>query len=132
MRPINGRVLVRQLPYMPSKLIKAAGVTDKACENEGIVVALSPCRIAYKLKRDSKGRVVGQEATGATFPHEVNVGDRVIFPGKYLDDDVQFINGEKHRWIDGNEILGIVDADQPEFEHPITGEKIKETALLTH
>lgn len=115
-RPVCGRVLIKQLPFKPSKILHVAGMVDRAYENEGEVVAISAYRIACKLLRDSKGRVVGEEITGATFPHEVKPGDRVIFPGKYLDDDVQFINGEKHRWIEGNKILGIVDAEQVEVQ----------------
>ena len=124
-KPVNGRILVKQLPYVPSKIIEAAGVIDKAYENEGIVVALSPFR--YGRKR-FKG---GWKHTGDTFPHEVKVGDRVIFPGSYQDDDVQFINGEKHRYIESWDIQAIIDAPQPtELEHPITGKKINKVPIL--
>ena len=124
-KPVNGRILVKQLPYVPSKIIEAAGVIDKAYENEGIVIALSDFR--YGRKR-FKG---GWEHTGDTFPHEVKVGDRVIFPGSYQDDDVQFINGEKHRYIESWDIMGIVNAPQPtELENPLTGEKINKVPIL--
>lgn len=124
-KPVNGRVLVKSLPYVPSKIIEAAGVIDKAYENEGIVVSLSEYRLARKK---TKG---GYTLTGQTLPHEVKVGDRVIYPGSYQDDDVQYINGEKHRWIDSWDILGIVDAPQPTvLEHPITGEQIERTRII--
>lgn len=124
-KPVNGRILVKQLPYVPSKIIEAAGVIDKAYENEGIVIALSDFRYGRKC---FKG---GWEHTGDTFPHEVKVGDRVIFPGSYQDDDVQFINGEKHRCIDSWDVRGVINAPQPtELEHPVTGEKIARTSIL--
>lgn len=123
LKPIMGRVLVRQIPYKPSRIVQLITI-DKANENEGIVVALSPCQHLRKMKRDDKGRNVGYDLTGATIPHELKVGDRVIFPGSYQDDDVQFINGEKHRWLVAQDILGIIDVQQPEgFENAITGEK---------
>ena len=126
--PTNGRVLVRQLPYKPSKMLEVVSV-DKACENEGIVVALSPFR--YGRKRGKKGV---WEHTGDTFPHEVKIGDRVIFPGSYADEDTMTFNGVKHRCIDSWDIQGIVDAPQPEgFENPITGEVMPDKhPLLIH
>ncbi len=121
--PLNGRVMVRPLPYKPSKILEFF-THDKAFENEGIVEAVSECQYAYRLKRDSKGRTVGREMTGITFPHEVKVGDRVMFPGKYVDDDTHTLNGVKYRYIESWEILCRVEADQPEgFDNPITGEK---------
>jgi len=114
--PTNGRVLVRQLPYRPSKIIDVFTI-DKADENEGIVAALSPCR--YGRKR-IKG---GWEHTGVTFPHEVKVGDRVMFPGSYQDEDTVTLNGQKHRCLESWDIIGIIERDQPEhYEHPLTGE----------
>lgn len=124
--PCNGRILVRQLPYKPSKIIEAAGVIDKAVENEGVVVALSPCRMAYKLKRDARGRVVGREPTGVTFPHEVKIGDRVIFPGTYQDQDVMFFNGEKHRCLEPWDIQGILHKEQVE----LPGESVRVLDLI--
>lgn len=117
--PTNGRVLVRQLPYKPSKSIEICSI-DHADENEGIVVALSPFR--YGRKKGAKG---AWEHTGDRFPHEVKVGDRVLFPGSYQDEDVMRFNGEKHRCLDSWEIVGVLTEAQPEgFEHPMTGEKL--------
>jgi co-chaperonin GroES (HSP10) len=117
-QPVNGRVLVRQLPYKPSKILEVCSI-DKADENEGIVVALSPCRYGRKKTR------FGWEMTGHTFPHEVKLGDRVIFPGSYQDEDTTTFNGEKHRCLDSWSIVGIVHAPQPEgYNHPLTGEKL--------
>lgn len=119
--PTNGRVLVRQLPYKPSAIIEVVD-SDKAVENEGIVVALSPCRFGRKIIRE-RGKVAGWEHTGATFPHEVKLGDRVFFPGSYQDSDTMTLNGVKHRCLDSWEIVGIMEAPQPEgFENPVTGE----------
>lgn len=124
-KPVNGRILVKQLPYVPSKIIEAAGVIDKAFENEGIVVAVSDYRFGRKR---FKG---GWEHTGDTFPHEVKAGDRVIFPGSYQDDDVQFINGEKHRYLESWDIQAIIDAPQPtNLEHPVTGAPLARTPIL--
>lgn len=117
--PANGRVLVRQLPYKPSKLIEVPNI-DFAYENEGIVVALSPFR--YGRRKTGKG---SWEHTGDTFPHEVALGQRVFFPGSYADDDTMTFNGVKHRCLESWDIMGIMDAPQPEgFDHPITGEKL--------
>ncbi len=117
--PANGRVLVRQLPYKPSTIIEIPNM-DYAFENEGIVVALSPFR--YGRKKHPKG---AWEHTGHTFPHEVKVGDRVFFPGSYQDDDTMTFNGVKHRCLDSWDLMGVMDAPQPEgFNNPITGEKI--------
>ena len=122
--PCNGRILVRQLPYKPSKIIEAVSI-DKAVENEGIVETLSPHRYARrKTKR-------GWEMTGAILPHEVKVGDRVIFPGSYQDDDVQYFNGEKYRYIESWDVCAIIHAEQPQgLDNPITGEKLPEIRLV--
>lgn len=118
--PTNGRVLVRQLPYRPSKILDVVSI-DKADENEGIVVALSPFR--YGRKRGKMGQ---WEHTSHTFPHEVKIGQRVFFPGSYQDSDTMTFNNVKYRCLDSWEIVGILDAPQPEhFEHPMTGERIE-------
>lgn len=115
-RPTNGRVLVRELPYKPSRLIQVVDC-DRAVINEGIVVALSDHKFA---RRKIKG---GWEMTGTTLPHDVSIGDRVIFPGKYVQDDVIELNRVRHRVLDAWEIQGIVDAPQPEgWEDPLSGE----------
>ncbi len=116
--PTNGRVLVRQLPYRPSKIIDVFTV-DHADENEGIVVALSPCRYGRKKKKGEWSH------TGVTFPHEVKVGDRVFFPGSYRDEDTMTFNGVKHRCLESWDIMGVMTEPQPEhYEHPVTGEKL--------
>jgi len=124
-RPVNGRVLVKQLPYRPSKIIQVLN-SDKACENEGIVVAISPHRYGRKRTRG------GWENTHLKLDHEVQVGDRVLFPGKYQDDDVSHFNGVKHRFLESWEILAILDRPQPEgYTSVITGESTpEETAML--
>lgn len=119
--PTNGRVLVKQLPYRPSKLLDVVSI-DKADENEGIVVALSPFRYGRKYDRKK-----GWEHTGDTFPHEVQVGQRVFFPGSYQDQDTLSFNGVKYRCLDSWEIVGIMDAPQPDFfEDPKTGQKLED------
>ena len=120
--PTNGRVLVRQLPYKPSKIIQAVSI-DKADENEGIVVALSRCQFGRKAKGSGKNRVY--EHTGVEFPHEVKIGDRVFFKGSYGDEDVMTFNGVKHRCLNSFEIIGVMNAPQPEgLDNPITGEHL--------
>lgn len=117
--PTNGRVLVRQIPYRPSKILEVISI-DKADENEGIVVALSPFRYGRKYSRAK-----GWEHTGDTFPHEVKVGDRVFFPGSYTDSDTMTFNGVKHRCLDSWDIMGIMDAPQPTgYEDPFTGQML--------
>ncbi len=114
--PVNGRVLVKELPYKPSKLIQVVDC-DRAVINEGIVVALSDHKYA---RRKVKG---GWIMTGETLPHDVKVGDRVIFPGKYVQDDVIELNRVRHRVLDAWEIQGVLHADQPEgWEDPLSGE----------
>ncbi len=116
--PTNGRVLVKQLPYKPSRILEVCSI-DRADENEGIVVALSPHRYGRKKRKGE------WHQTGETFPHEVKVGQRVFFPGSYQDADTMAFNGVKYRCLDSWEIMGIMDAPQPEgFDHPISGEKM--------
>ena len=116
--PLNGRVLVRALPYKPSKIIEVS-THDRADENEGIVVALSPCRYGRRKTND------GWKHTGDILKHDVRVGDRVFFPGSYQDDDTMTFNGQKYRAIDSWELIGVMSAPQPEgFDHPVTGEKL--------
>lgn len=112
-------MLIKQLPYKPSMTIEVCSI-DRADENEGIVVALSECQYGRKYSRSK-----GWEHTGHTFPHSLKVGDRVFFPGSYQDEDTMTFNGEKYRCMDSWNILGIMDAPQPEgFRHPLTGEII--------
>jgi len=122
-RPCNGRILVRQLPYKPSTIIELVS-RDKADENEGIVVALSPFRYGRKKLGANAGARRGEIVyTSETFPHEVALGDRVLFSGRYLDDDTMTFNGVKHRCLDSWEIVGILDKPQPEgYDSVITGE----------
>lgn len=131
-KPINGRVLVRQLPYKPSKVIEIVN-TDNAFDNEGIVERVPDFVPAMKLIK-SRGRVVGKEATGALLPCQVKIGDRVIFKSKYQDDDWQITNGVKYRYIDHDDILSIIEVERPEgFENPITGDKSPDKhPLLIH
>lgn len=122
-KPVGGKVTVQPLPYKPSKTIEIY-THDKADENEGIVVALSDCQ--YGRKYDKKK---GWEHNGHTFPHELQLFDRVIFPGSYQDEGVMRFNGVKYRTIESWEIQGIVDAERPEgFTNPQTGD----VQLSTH
>jgi co-chaperonin GroES (HSP10) len=119
--PVGGRVLVRQLPYKPSKIIEVCNI-DRADENEGIVAALSECQYGRKFDKRK-----GWEHNGLTFPHSVKVGDRVFFEGSYQDSDTMTFNGVKYRCLDSWEIKGVLHAPQPEgYRHPITGELIPE------
>lgn len=116
--PTGGRVLVRQLPYRPSKILEVVSI-DKADENEGIVAALSPCQ--YGRRKHGKR---GWEHTGDTFPHELQLGQRVFFEGSYADQDTMTFNGVKYRCLDSWQILGILEAPQPDyFENAATGER---------
>lgn len=116
--PVGGRVLVRQLPYKPSSYLEICNI-DRACDNEGIVEAISECQYGRKKVKG------GWEHTGVTFPHTVKVGDRVFFEGRYQDDDTMSFNGVKYRCFDSWEIKGIMTAPQPEgFLHPVTGERL--------
>ena len=119
--PTNGRILVKELPYKPSKILQVVDC-DRAVINEGIVVSMSPHKFA---RRRIKG---GWEMTGKTLPHDVSIGDRVLFPGKYVQDDVIELNRVRHRVLDAWEIQGILHADQPEgWEDPLSGELRKDT-----
>lgn len=123
-KPLAGRVLVRQIPYKPSTLVEIVSF-DKADENEGIVVALSAFRHGRRKTR------MGWEITADIFPHELALGDRVIFPGKYSDEDTLTFNGVKHRCLDSWEITGIVEKPQPEgFTNPLTGEVTPDHHIL--
>lgn len=114
-KPTHGRVLVRQLEYKPSSLIEIV-TRDKADHTEGIVCALSPFRHGRK-------RVKGEwHITADTFPHEISVGDRVIFPGRYQDDDTITLNGQLYRALDSWDIHGIITKDRPDgFTNPVDG-----------
>jgi len=113
--PVNGRVLIEELPFRPSKTIELI-THDVADRTEGIVAALSPCRFGRKK---TKG---GWEHNGHTFPHDLKVGDRVIYLPKYQDDDIMHLNGKKFRCLDAWEIVGVLDAPPIEgYENPLTG-----------
>lgn len=114
--PLNGRVLIEELPFKPSKVIECVSV-DKADRTEGTVVALSPFRMGRKK---IKG---GWEHNGIMMEHEVAVGDRVIFPGKYQDDDLVEVNRKRYRCIDSWDLVAKIEKPQPEgWEDPLTGE----------
>ncbi len=116
--PTNGRVLIWELPFKPSKILECISI-DKADRTEGIVCKLSPCQLGRKYFRG------GWEHNAWTYPHEVKVGDRVFFKGSYQDEDTMTFNGVRYRCMDSHEIVGILDAEQPEgFDHPTTGEKL--------
>lgn len=126
--PLNGRVLVEELPFKPSTIIECFSI-DRADITEGIVVALGPHR--FGRRRTGKGE---WEHTGDTFPHQVSVGDRIIFPPKYLDDDIIIANRKRYRAIDSWDVVAIIEKPQPEgFENAITGEKTPDHhPLLIH
>ena len=118
-RPVNGRVLVEQLPYKPSKSIEVT-THDKADECEGIVVALSEHRYGRRYLPQK-----GWEHTGAILPWEIKVGDRVLFPPTYQDEDVLHMGGKKYRSLNSWDIVAVIDKPQPTgFIHPLTGENL--------
>lgn len=125
-RPVNGRVMVRELPYRPSKILEVVS-TDRADFTEGIVVALSEGKYARRKTRK------GWEMTGTILPHDVALGDRVILRGSYQDDDLLTINGVKHRIMDPWEIEAIIEKPQPTgYEDPQSGEMLPDKhPLLT-
>lgn len=117
--PVNGRVLVEELPYKPSKIIECLS-GDRADATEGIVRALSAHK--YGRKKIRKG---GWEMNGVLLPHDVKVGDRIVMRPKYVDDDLMTVNGKRYRVLDPWEIEAIIERPQPVgYEHPVTGEKL--------
>lgn len=115
-KPVNGRICVQPLPYKPSKTLELVS-EDNADIFEGYVVAISDHKFG---RRKVKG---GWEMTGQIIPHDVKVGDRVIFKPQYAQDDFVKLNGREYRILDAWDIYCIVEADRPEgFENPITGE----------
>lgn len=130
-RPCNGRVLIRQLPYKPSKIVQIFS-GDRADENEGIVVALSPHRFGRKILGEKHGRRKGDTVmTNQVFPHDLKLGDRVFFRGSYQNEDTMTFNGVKHRCLDSWEILGVMDSPQPEgYENAVTGERTPDSHPL--
>lgn len=115
--PTMGKIMVQQLEPKLSKIIEVVTI-DRADETESVVVALSPCQ--YGVKYSKRG---GWSHTGATFPHEVHLFDRVVHEGCYQDDSFLRLNGVKYRFLEPREIKGIIHAEQPKgFENPTTGE----------
>lgn len=122
--PINNRVLVRLLPYRPSKVVEVVN-QDNAFLNEGIIEKLPKIRLAKKIKKDNRGRNIGYEYTGIQLPIELNIGDRIIMEGTYQMEDTQRINGEYFRWLDYDDIKGIIHAEQPPIQNAVTGEAVE-------
>lgn len=106
--PVNGRVLLRALPFKPSSLIQLVD-DDKANETESIVVALAPYKLGYRKK---KGIV--EVLPDVRLEWDIKVGDRVIHEGCYQEDDKFSVNGEKYRVMDPWQIKAIIDRPQPE------------------
>lgn len=114
-KPANGRVCVQPLPYKPSKTIEVIS-DDNADIFEGYVVALSPHKFARRKTKN------GWEMTGQEIPHDVKVGDRVIFKPQYAQDDFVKLNGQDYRILDAWDIYCVVEADRPEgFQSVIDG-----------
>lgn len=117
--PVNGRVLVEELPFKPSKTIECISI-DRADATEAIVRRLSPKKFG---RRYVKSR--GWETNGQMFDHDVKEGDRIIMKPQYRDDDVHVMNGKKFRILDPWDIYAVITEPQPEgFRHPITGDII--------
>lgn len=116
-RATNGNVIVEELPFRPSKILECI-THDLADRTDGIVVAIDPVRYGRRRKRDGSW-----EHTGDTFEQDIKVGDRVIFPGRYAQEDCFHVNGKKYRTFSPWEIVAIIDRDQPTgYEDPISGE----------
>ncbi len=115
--PTGGKIMVQQLAPKLSKIIEVITI-DRADETESVVVALSPCQYAVKYTKGG-----GYEQTGATFPHELHLFDRVVHEGCYQDESFLRLNGVKYRFLEPREIKGIIHAEQPKgYENPFTGE----------
>ena len=127
-KPVNGRICVQPLPYKPSSIIEVLS-TDNADIFDGYVVALSDHQILPVFTGSGKKRKV----TGYMHaPHDVAVGDRVIFKPKYAKDDFVQLNGQDYRILDSNEILIKFEEDRPEgFANPLTGEITPATPQTT-
>ena len=120
-RPTNGRVCVLPLAYKPSKTIEVLSV-DNADITEGYVASLGKC----KYGRKKKGK--GWEITNQEIPHDVNVGDRVIFKPQYIDEDFITMNSQQFRVLDPWDIMCVVEHDRPDgFTNAITGEFTPDT-----
>lgn len=116
--PVNGRVLVEELPFRPSKIIQVIS-GDRADSTEAVVLRTSPKKYGRrKIKRGA------WEHNGELLDHDVKPGDRIIMRPKYVDDDLITLNQKKYRILDPWEIEAIIEAPQPTFEDPITGEKL--------
>ncbi len=127
LKPLCGRILLKDLPFRPSRLLEVID-SDNAERTESIVAAVGPFR--HGRKRIKGGWTITQD----TFPHEVSVGDRVIHKSTYQHDDYLELNRVRYRCIDPWDVIAIVDVPQPEgFEDPMTGEmKPDKHPLLIH
>lgn len=125
--PLNGRILLKDLPYKPSLILEVID-HDNATRTESIVAAVGPYRHGRKKTKD------GYTITSDTFPHDVKVGDRVLHKATYQHDDYLEINRVRYRCIDPWEVLAILEKPQPTgFQDPITGEmKPDAHPLLIH
>jgi len=117
--PTGGKICVQPLPYRPSRLFQVFS-EDKADFNESIVVALSPHQYGRKWSRKA-----GWEHTGITFPHELQLFDRIIHEGSYQDEGFMGIQGIKYRVLDSWDAKGILDKPWVTgYEHPLTGQML--------
>ena len=129
-KPIGGRICVQPFPYKPSTIIEVLS-TDNADIYDGYVVALSDHQILPVFTGRGKARKV----TGyMNAPHDVAIGDRVLFEPKYAKDDFVNLNGQDYRLLKSTEILLKFneDADRPDgFTNPLTGEVSPATPQTT-
>ena len=119
--PTNGRVCVIPLVYKPSKILEVVS-NDNADITEGYVASLSPHKFARKKK--GKGDWIN---TGVPIPHDVEVGDRVIFRPQYVTDDFIRLNAQEYRLLDAWDIYCKITADRTEgYVNPLTGDTTPE------
>lgn len=108
LRPLRDQILVRPLPWNPSRTIQIAGDTQRTLRR-GIVVATGPGIHPWRYNSD-RSRRWESKAFRAT---EVKVGDTVELAGPTQDSDWMFpcvmIENALHILCRDEDVCGVID-----------------------
>lgn len=83
LRPLRDQIVVKHLPWTPSKLIEIAG--DKRSTLRGTVVAVGPGARVKRYEKNAQGQRTKVGETGQVIPTEVKIGEVVELGGLELD-----------------------------------------------
>lgn len=105
-RPLRDQIVVKPLPWEPSRTIQVAGDTRRTCRR-GVVIAVGPGVRPWRYNRDRSKRWESK----AFRPCDVKVGDVVELAGPTQDEDWSFpkvmIGNELHVICREEDVCGV-------------------------